>query len=213
MATAMKRILVSSPKGGCGKTTVSRNLAAAAAAEGLDTATIDFDPQGTLTRWWNRRDESLTPITHYQLSLRQAREALDTIQAHDVLVIDTPTAVEEYPEDIKALLLAADFVVIPTKATIDDIESTHEWMKLVRDYGRPFAFVINMLKPRVRSYDEVKKQLVRNGGRLCPIEIGDREDLHRVATRGMGIVELSRHPGRDEIEGVWNYLKTEIGGL
>ena len=208
----MKRILVCSPKGGCGKTTISRNLAAAAALEGLDTATIDFDPQGTLTRWWNRRTDSMAPITHYQLTMKQAREVIAEIR-HTVVIIDTPTAIEEYPEEIKALLFAADFVVIPTKATIDDIESTHAWMTLVKGYGRPFAFVINMLKPRVRAYDEVKRQLVKNGGRICPIEIGDREDLHRIATRGMGIMEVPRHPGRAEIEGVWDYLKAEMGEI
>jgi chromosome partitioning protein len=209
----MKRILVCSPKGGCGKTTISRNLAVAAALDGLNVGTIDFDPQGTLTRWWNRRGDNLAPITHYQLQLSQAAEAIQEVTSHTVLIMDTPTAIEEHPEDIKTLLFAADFVLIPTKATIDDIESTHAWMTLVKGYGRPFSFVINMLKPRVRAGDEVKKQLIKSGGRVCHIEIGDHEDLHRIATKGMGIMEVPRHPGRDEIEGVWGYIKTEIKGI
>lgn len=46
-----KVILCSSAKGGCAKTTTSRNLASLAASHGYRVATIDLDPQETLTRW------------------------------------------------------------------------------------------------------------------------------------------------------------------
>src|SRR5687768_14881527 len=45
-AKAAKRLLVTSPKGGVGKSTTSRNAAVAAAAEGgLKVALLDLDPQ------------------------------------------------------------------------------------------------------------------------------------------------------------------------
>ncbi|MGO4775005.1 ParA family protein, partial [Lysobacter sp. 2RAB21] len=51
----MKTVLVASSKGGVGKTTIATHLAAQAALEGLRTALIDADPQGSSTRWAQRR--------------------------------------------------------------------------------------------------------------------------------------------------------------
>lgn len=45
----VKRLVFSAPKGGCGKGTIARNLAALAAHEGLTVATADLDPQASLT--------------------------------------------------------------------------------------------------------------------------------------------------------------------
>src|SRR3954469_12716838 len=60
-----KVILCSSPKGGCGKTTTVRSLASFAAKEGLRVATIDLDPQKTLSQWWDRRSEELPIIINF----------------------------------------------------------------------------------------------------------------------------------------------------
>jgi Mrp family chromosome partitioning ATPase len=45
---SMQRVVIASPKGGCGKTTLARNLAAAASSEGWSVATADLDMQRTL---------------------------------------------------------------------------------------------------------------------------------------------------------------------
>lgn len=58
----MRRIVLSAPKGGGGKTTLTRNLAAIAAHERLAVATADLDPQASLTIWSRRRPKDLPPI-------------------------------------------------------------------------------------------------------------------------------------------------------
>src|SRR5215212_3813373 len=54
---AMNIIVVASQKGGAGKTTLLRSLAVAVHQIGQATAILDTDPQGSLTSWWNRREE------------------------------------------------------------------------------------------------------------------------------------------------------------
>ena len=57
VGTAVK-LLTTSPKGGVGKTSASRNIAVAAARDGFRVATLDCDPQGSLTKWWGRRPDA-----------------------------------------------------------------------------------------------------------------------------------------------------------
>ena len=58
----MQKILVINSKGGCGKTTVATNLASYFASHDLNTALLDFDPQGSSTRWLKLRPESKPAI-------------------------------------------------------------------------------------------------------------------------------------------------------
>src|SRR3546814_14196583 len=51
----MKTVLVASSKGGVGKTTIATHLAAQAALDGCNTVLVDADPQGSSTRWAQRR--------------------------------------------------------------------------------------------------------------------------------------------------------------
>lgn len=206
----VRRLLVSSPKGGCGKTGLSRNLAVAAALSGLNVGTLDLDKQATLTKWWGRRPEGMSAITHYQAEMVDAESIVRDIVEHDLLIIDTPTAVEEYPDKIKTLILAADFILIPTQQTVDDIESVAAWMRFVRDYGRPAAFVLNRVNRRAKSFLDAKRKLNQEG-RLCPIEIPQYEDIPRAGAVGLGVMEIRGAQGGDDVTSVWQYIRSEMG--
>jgi len=57
-----RNILIPNPKGGCGKTTLATNLAAYVSKQGLTTALMDFDPQGSSAYWLELRPENASPI-------------------------------------------------------------------------------------------------------------------------------------------------------
>ena len=52
----MRTIVVTSQKGGSGKSTISRNLAVAAGRDGRTVLCLDLDPQQSLRRWWEARE-------------------------------------------------------------------------------------------------------------------------------------------------------------
>ena len=58
----MQRIMLLNPKGGCGKTTIATSLASYYASEGMSTALVDYDSQGSSTRWLDARPVDLEPI-------------------------------------------------------------------------------------------------------------------------------------------------------
>src|SRR5689334_11666278 len=77
---SFKICLTSSPKGGVGRTGCSRNIAVAAAMDSKRVATLDLDPQRTLTRWWSKRpEEGVVAIDHYACAIGEFEQALAAI--------------------------------------------------------------------------------------------------------------------------------------
>jgi len=207
---APKRLLVSSPKGGVGKTGFSRNLAVAAALDGLSVGTVDLDKQRSLSKWWSRRPDQAITIAHYGAELNDADQVLSQVTGHDIVIIDTPTAVEEYPEQVKYLILGADFILVPTQPSIDDTESVIEWMRYIRRFDRPAAFVLNKVRRSTNTFLEAKLHL-NSAGRLCPIEVPLAEDMITAAKAGLGIMEIRKGAGSLEMDGVWRFIRAEMG--
>jgi chromosome partitioning protein len=209
----MKRIFVSSPKGGCGKSTLSRNLAVTASLEGLTVATVDLDAQEALTRWYYRRPEGRRTFAHYAVALDDAGplvedEAIDPV---DLMIIDTPPGVEQNPEVMKALAMAADLVLVPCRPSYDDVDSCVPYLRALRERTRNLAVVVNGVNPSVNIAVE-KEMLLAAGVDVCPVEIGLRTDNHRASGRGLAVADSGAcHPGATEYRALWRFCQGRIG--
>ena len=206
----MKRILFSAGKGGVGKTTLCRNLAAAAARSGLKTVTADLDPQATLTIWSRRRPKTAPVIPHFKVSWTDADALLDDgeMEDYDALFIDTPPSIETQPAAFQALLARADLIIVPTRATFDDAESVAPFLKHLREEGRPAVAVLNFVKPRVNT--NAVKLFLLEAGELCPVEVADRTDYARAGAKGLGLVDVPGHAGADEMQAVWSFVRGKV---
>jgi chromosome partitioning protein len=204
-----KRLLIASPKGGAGKTNLARNLAVTAALDSVSLATEDFDAQRTLTSWYGRRAGGLD-WPHYAITPDDVADLLAEAKP-DLLIIDTsPSIVEHGEAALKQLIVVADLVLIPCRTTIDDEESAAPLMRMVRSYSRPAAFVLNALKPRANIAATMTR--LSAVGPICPATIADRLDYGRAAESGLGLAEIGKHPGADEIAAVWAWIKAELWG-
>ena len=58
----MKTISFISQKGGVGKTTLAIHLAVAFAADGLNVAILDLDPQASAAEWKDFREEEMPGV-------------------------------------------------------------------------------------------------------------------------------------------------------
>ena len=202
-------LLISSPKGGSGKTTLARNLAVAAALDGFKVATIDLDRQQSLSRWWSKRPENFMSIQHMIALIGDSNQIVQEATGFDLVIVDTPPAIEEHPEHVQILIDAADLVLIPSQPSDDDIDSVVPWMEFIMRSRRPAAFVLNRVRRNTHSLRTAKLTLLR-AGRLCPIEIPHTEDMNRSRSLGIGIMEIRNGQGAEEVSGVWSFVRSEL---
>ena len=145
----MKTILVASSKGGVGKTTVATQLAAQAAIDGLNTVLVDADPQGSSTRWCERRADLESAVL--PLSGKRKDWPKHVPDDSQWVVIDAPAGA--MAEDLERFLQQADSVVVPVQPSALDIEATVPFLnglaKLprVRKGSLRVGLVANKLKP------------------------------------------------------------------
>jgi len=208
----MYRLVLASPKGGSGKTTMARNLATAAVHDGLTVVTADLDPQATLTAWSRRRPKTLPAIPHFRVKWEDADALLDDSELgeFDLVIIDTPPSIETQPAAFQQLLDAAYLIVVPTRPTFDDAESVAPFLRHLREHGRPGVAVLNFVKPRV-NINAVKTYLL-NAGELCPVEVMDRTDYWRAGAKGLGLIDVPNHAGGDEMRAVWSFVRSRVWG-
>ena len=145
----MKTVVVASSKGGVGKTTIATHLAAQAALVGQRTVLVDADPQGSSTRWCERRADLESAVL--PLSGKRKDWPKHIPDDSQWVVIDAPAGA--MAEDLERFLQQADAVVVPVQPSALDIEATVPFLnglaKLprVRKGSLRVGLVANKLKP------------------------------------------------------------------
>lgn len=145
----MKTVVVASSKGGVGKTTLATHLAAQWALSGRRTVLVDADPQGSSTRWCERRAELESAVLPVDGTRKAWRKRIpdDTQQ----MVVDAPAGA--MAASLEAFLELADAVVVPVQPSALDIEATVPFLDslarlpAVRKGSLRVGLVGNKLKP------------------------------------------------------------------
>jgi chromosome partitioning protein len=120
-----------SQKGGVGKSTLARALACEMSKNKLSVKVSDLDiQQATTTNWHRRRlmhgiSSNISVECHKTVS-----QSLNSIQTHDVLIIDGPARASKGTLEIAK---NANLIIQPTGASLDDLEPAvltfHELVK------------------------------------------------------------------------------------
>jgi chromosome partitioning protein len=139
---------------------------------------------------------------------RLAESTLDQVGSYQVVVIDTPPGIEGSYASILRLCELADFVLVPTGSTIDDLDAVIPWMRTLSQMGAKTAFCLNRVNSRTSSYKQARTKLLKIGP-LCPVEVPQLEDMHVSANAGLTPLDVPNSKGIDAIEGLWEFVRRE----
>ena len=141
----MQKIMVLNAKGGCGKTTIATNLAAYYAHQGFYPALLDFDAQGSASKWLDIRPEHVKPI-HGIAAHKQKLTVTRSWQMRmpsniDRVIIDTPAAANN--QELVNYMREASIILIPVLPSPIDIHATTAFIEEILVIGKMRSSILD----------------------------------------------------------------------
>jgi chromosome partitioning protein len=201
-------LTLASSKGGVGRTTLSAALAVRAVQQGRKVALIDRDPQESLAAWADRGGRRSNPAL---IDIDSTADAIGLVRAlgdYDFAIIDTPRSILRLIEEA---ISRADFVLIPCRASALDLAALDLVVDVCREHGKPYAFVLNAVRPQ-RKLTKTAPAVIRRYGHLCETMIADRTAYVAAMTIGKGPSEVERDKqAATELDALWAELEVLMG--
>ena len=195
----MKVIALANPKGGCGKTTLTTNLAVFLSGWGLGVMILDVDSQSSSLDWGlARQNHDLTRIsvvsTRYEQLVTRLQKARASDDPDTVILVDLPAA---FPAERElALHPLIDAILYPFIASPIDVRAmVHHLFQLNAtacpdSSGPQSAVIMNRALPHTRLYRSVQQTFVQRISYPLIGELRETQNYPAAAAMGKGLLEL-----------------------
>lgn len=219
----MHKILIASSKGGCGKTTVTTNLAVALARAGRRIWLIDTDAQGSSADWALARGElqpeipvMTSPDTGQGISLGWS---LRIPPATEVLLVDTPAGLRNH--QMAEYLRRCDSVLVPMIPSAIDLRATQHFLQELAQSSavRSGSVRVGLIANRVKARTIAARDLGELAADLpFPLisSLRDTQAYVLAGALGRGVMDYSGAalaPCREEWAPILDWLGVRSGGV
>ncbi len=199
----MKTILIVNPKGGCGKTTLSVNIAGYLANRGQKVALLDMDRQQSAALWVATRPEDLPPVRALKYNTEQD-------SSFDWMVVDSAAGLSG-SNLAYSIINKANQIIVPITPSLFDLQASNDFLqalieeKRVRNSHCRIGVVGMRIESRTRAAHALEFFL---SDLDLPVLAYLRETQVYVnaAFEGKSLFDLPHHVAERELE-QWAYLQ------
>jgi chromosome partitioning protein len=192
-------IVVGAEKGGVGKTSIATNLAALAAADGIEVLLLDTDVQGSSSAWVRiRNEENVSPsISLLTLPENPLNELSKLAPKFELIIVDI--GAQNYTTMLNAAVVA-DLVLVPTGPDQFEVESTLNVFSALDTLGArhkkgriPAHIVLNQLPTNAKSKEELalREYLQAEKRPVFNASLKHRSSWRNARRGGLAVHELS----------------------
>jgi len=193
----MNTILVLNTKGGSGKTTIATNLASLFATGGINTALMDYDPQGSSMHWESMRSRKRTAI--HIINAGATKNKLTRIYQLK-MPADTERVIIDAPAGTSGLLLQeiierTNTIIIPVAPSPIDIHATSDFISdllmnsKIKQRGIQICVIANRVRRDTPLYQPLQRFLKALSIPFITT-LTDTENYIIAAEEGIGIHEM-----------------------
>ena len=203
----MHTIMVLNAKGGCGKSTISTNLASYFAFEMEQKVVLaDYDPQGSSMAWLEARGEELPEI----IGIAAHKEPLRIPKDTDIVIMDAPARV--HGAELTKLVGKVDTIVFPIMPSPIDMRAATDYMQELQSVGRVSRgeTKIGIVANRVRENTIIFHELftfLKKFKLPYVATLRDTQNYIRAEERGVGIYEMAPSQVSQDIESFDSLVK------
>ena len=201
-------LAVIAQKGGVGKSMLARSLAVQGLIDGLKTAILDADPQGTVLAWSRRRTLAAPAVMALEGKTIAAAVSQFAARGAELLLIDTPPHAQPI---ISMAATAANAALLVTGPYPEDLEQVGTAASIVQSLGTQSGIILNKTPPRAHALILARAALTAFHIPICPTALTQLVSHPYASAEGMTVQEREPHSKASaEVAGAWAWIKANV---